>query len=219
MAGLAAYGWWRQERVDAEALRLQLAQTKRDLDEARMRSVGDALAAAQRQANTGVRHPRSPGGAIAPTQKAVPEGGPGVRPPSEEKAVFRTYLEGRYDRAADELGLDPRDREVVIDLLEKIRELRAGRGDAAPGTDAFADAQYEFIERTGMSVGEFLMALETAQPPRPGAPALPLRPGQARPPSEGAERKYFQDELSRQLGVKEPGSVERLDEHGEWTGE
>ena len=68
--------------------------------------------------------------------------------------------------------------------------------------------QEQFIETTGMGVGEFLVELDdSVERSRQPQEALEIQ--------DGDERKRFADELARQLGIVEAGEVERF-EDGEW---
>jgi len=141
-------------------------------------------------------------------------------PASDEQrqAAVRAYLERRVAAADPDGEMDDATRRTALELLTRIRALRSRTRAAGEERDEHAQAadlsqaEDEFTRVTGEGVGEFLARI--AEP----APARPRRPGEEPPLLEGAERKRFADEVSRLLGVAEPGSVEVL-QRGAWRDE
>jgi hypothetical protein len=129
-----------------------------------------------------------------------------LKSPEEREAYVRAHLERRIAAAFPEESMDERTREEAVELLVRIRALRAQRGGAETSgrgrPDALGDAEGEFIDLTGMGVGEFLAQINAREAARsPGSQA-------AERPLEGEEVKRFADEADRLLGISEPGSVE-----------
>jgi hypothetical protein len=142
-----------------------------------------------------------------------------LQTPEQRDAYFREYLEARMAKAFPDDAMDETTRSAVVDLLARIRELRSkqggrglGKSAASEQTDALYELQLEFEDVTGMGVGEFLESIEPRESPRV------LRPEQATGVTEGEVRKRFADEISRQLGITESGSVE-VYEDGTWRHE
>lgn len=148
---------------------------------------------------------------------AEEEGEPDESTPAAGRdAALRAYLEARVARAGDEL--DEATQREVVELLFRVRKLRQNAsGTTAPDearTQALelSVAEEEFTRLTGEGVGEFLNRV--AEP----VPARSRAASEETPLLDGAERKRFADEVSRMLGVTEPGAVEVL-EDGDWRSE
>jgi len=139
----------------------------------------------------------------------------------------RAHLARRIAAVDPDGEMDEATRRTAVDLLAQLRALRAKApetgGEEGEGEDAarYADSlreserrrvEEEFADLTGESVGEFLARIAEPSPERA------RRPGEAEPLLDGAARKRFADEVTRMLGVAEPGSVEVL-EGGEWRSE
>ncbi len=218
LAVLAGAAFW-------VALREELADREREL--ARALERGDALAARARDLERTLLEGEllaqqlalcreasaAAGGDSCACAAAVPcpgeivltPGGGRLESPAERSAWLRSQLDRRLEEAWLEGEIGDAERHRAIDLLMQIRELR--RSGGAGGSEVIR-AQEEFIDLTGVGVGEFLERLDPSV-------RRSRRPEEALVVQEGETRKRFQDEVSRRLGIVEPGSVERLRD-GEW---
>ncbi len=210
--GVALYAAWAAHRLEA-------------------RIAGLELAAAPAPAGSAARPPAAPSPLDAPPEAApvpTPEstlreraaGGALRRPPpasplgeDAREAFVRALLAQQVAESFPDERMDEATREQVVEILTRVRALRSVPAEADGASpeelaDALRDAELDLIELTGMGVGELLVELE-------GPERRVLRPHEAHGVDEGELRKRFADELSRRLGVTEPGSVE-VYEDGEW---
>jgi len=151
--------------------------------------------------------PESPGASPAATGRELADASEARTQRTRE--LFDRKLEAAYGSEGALGRLDAPTRRAVVDRLMEIRSLRSRSVDpeldpvgAERSAVALHDAEQSVFELTGLGVGELLHELER-------------RPGPREPPPEGFEegavRKRFADEISRQLGIAEPGTVEVLE--------
>ncbi len=146
----------------------------------------------------------------AEVEVVVTPDGRRLRNETDRETYARDLLTTQIDEAFADEPMAPAQRQRVVELLLHVRELR-GENRGGNMRDALIDAETEFLEETGMAVGEFLDTIA------PRAPARPIDVSSGTVAEQpGDERKRFPDELSRRLGVTEPGSREVLAEDGTW---
>ncbi len=206
---LAAWSAYTVKRLEARGLEARLA---------RREGADPAGAPAPQTASVAPEAPRADPAKGAPEPPAVLDEAPSEPNPDNapREALVRALFEKRVSEAFPDERMDAGTREAVVDLLMRIRSLRAlrrghGLADDTPPeiADALYQAQLDLADLTGLGVGELLEAIQAPEERRA------VRPHEARGVDEGEVRKRFADEMARRLGVTEPGQTE-VYEDGKW---